>query len=829
MSDTAIDFLQGKIDGLNFGNPNDEFLAEFEENDFLPQGEILLDVSAAWNDSSPSVGKTEKEETFFVFREPLEQLRTKWEPQIKPQAPNRVAVYWDASGSQGETDSARKIELLQKYFADKKCPIDLVVFRDKAEPVQSFSTADERFFQTLRDLAYDGGTNFSALTFQETKADVALLFTDGNSTFEPDGGKPDVVPPVPVYTFLQETGSNDARLRFLAESSGGEWFAWDRETSDAIAAKLDKPCLKLLRIESAESEAIELCWSAASENMLLVAGRLAGKTAKLRLHFGYGKTVLETVERTVEANDTTNDLPGRMWAQLRLAKLLDSPQYDRQAVLDHGKKYQIVTPETSLLVLESVDQYVEFEIDPPASRPEWLKKFREKIDRKLNRANERESERARDAETNRLKREKKIEEMKKILQREWDIIVRWWEHPFRMPQTPLQFHLAPKNRLDAFGLPRDRYRIRSISGGLGGGMYGGFTYGGMGGGSWGGSSPKPHVSAATIYLQPDPATAPYLNEIVKETSKSPKDAYQKYLQQKKRYGLSPKFYVHCADYFAGLGEKEFAVRILSNLSELGLDQKEVRRTRGLYLLHWDLPEQAIVEFEQIADTHLAALAHARIAERTRSRDDLQKALDLYGKQLDVSKMYGYTLSNDIERHLMCLVEANRLVAKAEQWKLEKPTIPYDAKLAKPLDGDIRIVAFASHDGTSFDFAVTEPSGEIANRTTPLSLLGGAIAGSESCAEYMIRRAGQGKFKIALEYFGNRSFDDEEFEEEEDLYLEDEDDEVEFVLLKPVNPEMRPGFVYVEVYTHYGRENETRRTYMIELKPDTETYELGTVR
>jgi len=826
-SDTTIK-IEKSVNGLDFIGFDKEFAASADE-DVLPQGDIVLDVSALWNHHTPQVGKTEKGETFFVFRQPLEELRKKWESKIlQDKTPKRVAVYWDASGSRSQADSLRDIELLRKYFAGKKIPVDLVVFRNKVEPVQSFPTADERFFEVLDTIACDGGTNFAAITFTETAADIALLFSDGNSTFEPVGVKPCIVPPIPVFTFLQEIGSNDARLRFLARSSGGECFAYGEEHPN-----LDNPGLKLLRIEAVDSGANDLCWMNTDENTLFIAGRLTGPTAKLRLHFGHGKTVLETREQMIEAPGGQNELPGRVWAQLHLSKLLEQPQYDSQAILNHGKKYRIVTPETSLLVLEGLRQYQQFEIEPPANQPELVAKYHEYLERSLKRKEEQQTKDAENEERNRTLREKKIAEMGERLQREWNLIVRWWEHPFRMPQTPLQFHLAPKDRREAFGLPRDR-KEPAVYYGIGGygGSYGGM--GGFGGMMWGGysarmyggggGSSKPASETTVIYLQPDSELAPSLEELAKVVPRTGEGIYSKYLQLRVQYALSPRFYVHCADYFANLGEKDLAVRILSNLGELGLDQTEVRRTCGLYFLYWNLPDLAIAVFDEISDTHLQAVAQARLAEQTRNRDDLQKSLDLYGKCLNLSQMYGYTLETRMDQHLIRLVEANRLIAKARQWKMGDLSIPFDAKLVKPLDADIRIIAYATHCDGDFDFAITEPSGEIVRRDKPLSLLGGAITGSQSCFDYMIRRAGQGKYKIALEYFGYYR----EEHEDDDLYLEEEDEDVDFPLERATNPSMKPGFVYVEVYAHYGRENERRRTFMVELKPKTEIYDLGTM-
>ena len=101
----------------------------------------------------------------------------------------------------------------------------------------------------------------------------------------------------------EATPSNAASTRCLAESGGGRCFAWNNETPESITAKLDTPDLKLLQVEFADAEASELSWANLDENLLFVAGRLNGRSAKLRLHFGDKTTVLETVEQVIEATD----------------------------------------------------------------------------------------------------------------------------------------------------------------------------------------------------------------------------------------------------------------------------------------------------------------------------------------------------------------------------------------------------------------------------------------------------------------------------------------------------------------------------------------------
>ena len=61
----------------------------------------------------------------------------------------------------------------------------------------------------------------------------------------------------------------------------------------------------------------------------------------------------------------SNTLGERIWAQKRLKSLLIED--NTAAVKAHGKKFNLVTPSTSLIVLDAVSDYVQYEITPPVS------------------------------------------------------------------------------------------------------------------------------------------------------------------------------------------------------------------------------------------------------------------------------------------------------------------------------------------------------------------------------------------------------------------------------------------------------------------------------
>ena len=60
----------------------------------------------------------------------------------------------------------------------------------------------------------------------------------------------------------------------------------------------------------------------------------------------------------------------RFWAQQKVAELSLFADRNADELAKVGKAFNLVTPNTSLLVLETADQYVQHRVVPPKDRPE---------------------------------------------------------------------------------------------------------------------------------------------------------------------------------------------------------------------------------------------------------------------------------------------------------------------------------------------------------------------------------------------------------------------------------------------------------------------------
>ena len=108
--------------------------------------------------------------------------------------------------------------------------------------------------------------------------------------------------------------------------------------------------------------------SAADATHYSVVGRLDSPQAAivLRYHAARAKDVQRTFAIDA-AGATGGSLLRRIWAQRKLNELLEDETRNQQEIAALGKQFGIVTPCTSLMVLETLQQYLIYGIEPPDS------------------------------------------------------------------------------------------------------------------------------------------------------------------------------------------------------------------------------------------------------------------------------------------------------------------------------------------------------------------------------------------------------------------------------------------------------------------------------
>ena len=819
-SDKQPEVRGGDFANFAFKSWNDSYVAETIEKDRALTNNLVIGIPdvarrAVATETNPDG------ETYFCLQDM---------PSVAPAGsmapPRSIVALWDASGSRSDAAGrAREIALLKQYLATLRGEVlvRLRVFRNAMAAEQLYRVTDGEapdLLRALRELDYDGGTQLSAISpHAGDEPDIYLLSTDGISNF--GESKPGEFTR-PLFAFSADGAAEHARLRALAARSGGEYFNLNTLNNDAVVPRIGRSGFGFLRARF-DAAKIAACYPASPRPVagrFALAGKLLADQADVTLEYGVGGKVTSTKRFTVRRSDgAPTDILRPYWAQKKLDELLTEPDANEAEITATGKAHGLVTPGTSLIVLDTAAQYIEHRIRPPVTLPVQRKQYDEAV-----------------AKTDKEKRRSDESKIERVL-RLWNERVAWWEKKYDYPKDfKYRENEEPKPEAVAAG-----GEVRHAYGGHAGSVSRRMVDGVAAARPAATAAPAmemdattappapaaPRITmalaaakskadaadgdnsvAASIEVKPwDPKT-PYLKAL---KAAKDGDAWRVYMTQRAEFGKSPAFFIDCANFFLERERKDKAIQVLSNVAELELENAALQRVLAYRLLQMGVLDEAIRAFEEAKKLRPEepqsfrdlALACARRAEEALKagntgaevHEDFRRAIDLlYHVVLNTWDRF-----DEIE--LTALMELNRLFPIARKAGVDD--IKVDARLIRHLDLDTRIVMTWDTDLTDMDLWVTEPSGEKAyyghNRTTIGGMVSKDFTQGYGPEEYLLRRAMEGAYKIEANFYGSGA------------------------------PQLIGAVtLQLDIFTNYGRENEQRRAITIRLTDRKETFPVGEV-
>lgn len=451
------------------------------------------------------------------------------------------------------------------------------------------------------------------------------------------------------------------------------------------------------------------------------------------------------------------------WAANFIADHAADAENRREEFVQLGRRYGVASPVTSLIVLERLDQYLRYKIEPPKSmsfHDEWVKR----------RAAEDDPIAAAKAKSDHLSR----------LLNYWEERVKWWNDPIppkRTPKSGVFDGVAASAEEDgAVALsaaavatePRSVSResspvkMRRMSGTRNASEP---AFGAMRMAK--SAAPAPEAAgggAASVKIAAwDPKT-PYLKAI---GAAAPDARYAEYLKQREEYANAPSFYFDCAGWFFKAKEKALAVRILSNLSEMKLNDVALLRTMGWRLREAKCYDESIAVFRRVLAMRGEEPQSKRdlalvLTERGKAEKDaamLAEAMKLlHSAAFEPSARRSARRGNDFQTSVLALEELNGLIAwcAANDVKAEPP--PMDAAYRRDLPLALRIVMSWDVDETDIDLHVLEPGGEEAfyghRRTSSGGFVSEDVTTGYGPEEYLRKTSEKGIYKVMANYFAS---------------------------------------------------------------------------
>ena len=355
---------------LDFKQARNSYISEVSQQNFTLNQNIALTFPKI--EKPQTISATKGNKTYCYGNIALATAQPKNRP-----TPKEIGLLWDASHSAANRDRAKEFAFLESYFKEvKDVKVILSCFNIRSDKPLTFEVKNGNWQvlkSHLESLPYDGATDGNAINFS-LKADELLLFSDGIFNF---GSKEFSVKEVvkqaktPITVVNASAVANTPKMQYLANATGGSFIDLTTFTAEQALKAAQTVPFQLLDIEVKNGKVAKIFpqkGATISKGNFTLAGELQTKEATLVLSFGYPKNVILQKEIHFAANPDASgsefDLLRRIWAEKQIAQL-EREGAEQKQIDTVGREYGIVTEGNSLIVLETVEDYVRYRITPP--------------------------------------------------------------------------------------------------------------------------------------------------------------------------------------------------------------------------------------------------------------------------------------------------------------------------------------------------------------------------------------------------------------------------------------------------------------------------------
>jgi len=247
-----------------------------------------------------------------------------------------------------------------------------------------------------------------------------------------------------------------------------------------------------------------------------------------------------------------------------------------------------------------------------------------------------------------------------------------------------------------------------------------------------------------------------------------------------------------SDFFLEQGQKKLALRVLTNVAELDLENIPLMRILGHRLNQLGEHQAALAIFEEVLDLRKDEPQSRRDVALTLSH--LKRYQDAGDLLWEVIKVPSAGRFEGIE--LIALVELNALIA---QHGIQ--TSSYDQRFIGAVDCDARIVLTWDSNDSDMDLWVTDPVGELCNYSKNRTQGGGRMSDDFTDGygpeEFLVKDALHGKYQVEVNFYGTR----------------------QQIIAGATT-------LQVEIFSHWGRKNQKSQKVTLRLKERSELVFVG---
>jgi Ca-activated chloride channel family protein len=692
-----------------FQKQGNQWIAEIKKVNFTPNESLKISIPKTNESSNVMLQKASDDKSYFAASVSMNF------PVKEKAKSQKIAIIWDNSFSGSKRDRQKELDFLNAYFSDNKnVAVSFVLLNNILEKTEEFAVSGGNW-NALKDrilnLKYDGGTDFSALK-EISQIDEYLLFSDGISNF----GDLTLKFKKPVNAITSTPTSDFNLLKLLASQSGGNFI--NLNESDTQSALKTYKRLPIVFLGFKETNTLQELFpniGTAVSEPVNVFGISSSNLSKLTAVFSVGDKKFEVPVDFTNAVQVDNWPIAQFWAQRKINDLELNSTQNSDEIRNLSEQFGVVSKNTSLIVLEDVNDYVRFGITPPEELvPEY---------NKIVSQNKREI----------------LEKRRNLLSKAFDKtreLTTWWNSEFK-PTEKKQYPTISKQsqKLSAEGV--------SSRNGDSDAVYAAESN----------SVADKKTATGKITLVDVESAQEYMKDF--QSLQSPELIYQKYLENRPKYEKQVTYYFDVSKLLFKKGDKALSLKVLSTLAELDLENEELYKTISYLLKQRGNYEKELWITQKILEWRpFDPQSHRDYALALVDNKKPQEALNIYKSML--YQEYTDEISvrdNGIEEIL--IMEINNILSQNKNVDASK----IDNRLKANLPVDIRIVINWNKDNTDIDLWVTDPRGEDCSYSHKSTEIGGRLSNDFTQGfgpeQFLLKKAIKGKYKIKTNFFGER--------------------------------------------------------------------------
>lgn len=803
-----------------------------------------------------------------------------------------ATVFWDISASAAKRDNKKDIQFLESFIIGKNITdLTIVTFSNEIHNTRAWHGRSminmvRRFLQSQ---VYDGGTQLGSLDCSKFNSDIFLLFTDGINNFGNSNMK---LAQKPVHCINSAPSANHTMLRTIAAKTGGRYINLYMTDINKAIAEFNTVQKALVKVQTG-NQSLLLCHPIMFDEWVSYAGEIKNTTDPVILSFSDNGRVVKTETIRLD-NENTCSTGEAAKSQMLLEYEQLAGENDNERLFPFAKYHKIVSASTSFIVLDNINDYIQYGIEPPSDLREQYNQMQYVVkDHETQQKTAAENEiitnlrNSVDLYNQRINWWGKAEpislqavEQKNNERLAATIVTNEQEAPvaegdgfFKMSSTlnevvvvgygtqrrsdvtgavtsinqsqmtgaatvfeMLEGRVAGVNVMGNAGSPGmgQKIFIRG-AGSLGNGHEPLYILDGvvvdadfvatLGTGGIESIEVVKDNTASVLYgsraangaiiittkrvfrnstaykngieKYKDMEDVEYVTEL-KDIDKN--KMYGRYIELRDSLGKNPAFYFDVAELMFESGDRQKALLILSNLAEMENENHQLLRAMGYQLENWGMYDEAIEVYAKVLDIkEEEPQSYRDLALAYEKKGDHQRAVDLLYQSLTKNWWQYETRYRGLKS--LILNEMNAIIAQ-NGGKLD--ITPINSAIIRPLPADLRIVIDWNKDATDIDLHIVEPGGETCYYSNRFTKSGGRLSedftqgyGPE---EYEIKQAKEGKYKIQVNYYGDR-----------------------------YQKQQIPSFIKLTIYKNFGRPGQSMTVKNIIMDNQTGMIEIGEIK